>query len=95
MLAERLARADVASLGDPDVLGEVDGPHTCRQPHGLPAVADEDHIEIDPDLGEQGVQGQGQLVRPVAHAEDDSTHAGSPRHASHSSVHVSGTARSP
>ena len=64
-------RADVATLGHADVLGQRDRAHPVRQALGDPAVADHHHVELHAPLRQQGRERLGELDRSGAHREQD------------------------
>ena len=64
-------RAETEAAGrDPDVLGQVQRAHARRQPRRLPAVADDDDVELDVALAEERVRGEPQVIGPPAREHD-------------------------
>ena len=63
--------AGVAPGRDAAVLGRADAAHAVRQPGRLPAVADDDDVELDARAGAAASRAPPQLVRPAAHRQHD------------------------
>ena len=62
-------RPDVAPFRDADVLRQIQRPYAIGQVGGVPAVADNENVELDALLRLQGREGLGQLGGPIAHGE--------------------------
>ena len=79
-VAAGLSGADVATLGDADVLLEVHRAHALGQALGPPAVADEHDVELDALLRQEGGERLRELGGAVAHRQDHGGHLGQRGH---------------
>ena len=62
--------------GIPRSIGQRDGAHSVRQPGRLPAVADDDDVELDALLARQRVERRRQFLPAAALGEHDAADAG-------------------